>query len=75
MNTNFTERELNVIQHVMAESLYSEARKNWGSETIKYMMEIHNKLRMRDYCERHNVKYEDLTDEDYEAEYYERYEA
>ena len=46
----FTEKELN---------------KFLGSTTIVEMMTLANKMRYAEYCERHGIAYEDMTDEDF----------
>ena len=44
-----------------------------GSETIKEMPTLYNKLRHEEYCERRGIAYEEMTEEDfidaYEHEY------
>ena len=44
-----------------------------GSETIKEMRTLYNKLRYEEYCERRGITYEEMTEEDfidaYEHEY------
>ena len=44
-----------------------------GSETIKKMRTLYDKLRYEEYCERRGIKYEEMTEEDfidaYEHEY------
>lgn len=44
-----------------------------GSETIKEMRTLYDKLRYEDYCERRGITYEEMTEEDfidaYEHEY------
>lgn len=44
---------------------YSELNKHFGSETITEMQKLYSKLYYEGYCERHGVKYEDMTDDDY----------
>lgn len=73
-----TERELTIVQSVFEELLYrkySELNGYLGSETIKEMQKLYSKLSHREYCERHGIKYEDMTEFDFEAEYAERWEA
>ena len=45
-----------------------------GSETIKEMRTLYDKLRYEEYCERRGITYEEMTEEDfidaYEHEYY-----
>ena len=45
-----------------------------GSETIKDLKEIYSRLRYEDYCNKHGIKYEDMTDEDFEQAYREEWE-
>ena len=44
-----------------------------GSETIKEMRTLYDKLRYEEYCERRGIAYEEMTEEDfidaYEHEY------
>lgn len=44
-----------------------------GSETIKEMRTLYDKLRYEEYCERRGITYEEMTEEDfidaYEHEY------
>lgn len=50
---------------------YDELHAFIGSETIKRMQNLRGKLEYRGYCERHNIRYEDMTDEDFERAYFE----
>ena len=36
-----------------------------GSETIREMHSLYSKLRYDDYCKRHGIEYEDMTDWDF----------
>ena len=45
---------------------YKEQNKILGSETIKEMNNLYNHLKYEDYCKRHHIKYEDMTDIDFE---------
>ena len=40
-----------------------------GSETIRDMEEMYNRLRYEPYCKRHGIRYEDMTNDDYEMAY------
>ena len=53
---------------------YNELNTFMGSETITRMQQLHNKLYYEDYCNRHQIRYEDLTEADYEQAYYEKWE-
>lgn len=52
---------------------YGELNKFLGSITIEEMMKLRHKLEHEDYCDRHGIKYEDMTEEDFERAYEERY--
>lgn len=52
---------------------YGELNKFLGSITIEEMMKLRNKLEHEDYCDRHGIEYEDMTEEDFERAYEERY--
>ena len=61
------DRELTIIEGVLNEIIYDpDAWKTWGTMTVKELADIASKLRMRRYCEEHGIRYEDLTEEDYE---------
>lgn len=44
---------------------YAKLNSIIGSETIREMGKIAQKLRYEDYCERHNIEYEDMTEDDF----------
>ena len=67
-----TKEEKNVILAVFTELLnkpYSELNTFLGSETIKRMQELRSKLRFEDFCKERGIRYEDMTDEDFEDAY------
>lgn len=43
-----------------------------GSETIKEMKALQQKLYYSDYCKEHGIAYEDMTEDDFMQEYEER---
>ncbi len=64
-----TEREKRVVFAVFDDLLrlpYSELNRYVGSLTIEEMKEIYNKIRFEGYCEKHNIAYEDMTEDDRE---------
>ena len=46
---------------------YSELNMFLGSITIKEMQLLRLKLQYEDYCDRHGIQLEDMTDDDFEA--------
>lgn len=77
-NIKITERELEVMHGVLDELLhlkYDELNKTYGSETIKDMYHLWAKLGYRDYCEKYGVQYEDMTEDDFEQAYRDKWEA
>ena len=54
---------------------YKKLNSIFGTLTIEDMQLLHSKLHYNDYCERHGVKYEEMTDEDYIRAYEEEEEA
>lgn len=72
---NLTEAEVRTVLAVFSDCLrlkYSELNRFIGSEAIQNMQKLHSKLSHRDYCERHNIRFEDMTDEDFMQAYFER---
>lgn len=73
----FTDREVRTIKAVLNDLVLNfsddQLHKFIGSETIKEMKTLERKLHYADYCERHGIAYEDMTEEDqmyaYEEEY------
>jgi len=69
-----TKEEQAVVQAVFGELIIMgdrELNKFLGSITIKEMKNIYSKLHYAPYCERHGIRYEDMTDEDFEDAYFE----
>lgn len=73
-----TRREKAVVEHVLSELLmhkYQDLNLIFGTETIKEMQKLYGKLTYADFCERHGVAYEDMTEADYEQAYREKWES
>lgn len=74
-----TEKELNTVWQaftdVMMRFTDDELHKFMGSMTIDEMKELWGKLRYREYCEKHGITYEQMTEDDFEREYQEHYGA
>lgn len=49
-----------------------ELNRFMGSETIKDMKALQQKLHYYDYCQEHGITYEDMTEDDFIQEYEER---
>lgn len=49
-----------------------ELNRFMGSETIKEMKVLQQKLYYSDYCKEHGITYEDMTEDDFMQEYEER---
>ena len=71
-----TKKEKRVVLAVFGElnkKRDTELNMYLGSETIKEMRTLYNKLRNEEYCERRGIAYEEMTEEDfidaYEHEY------
>lgn len=80
MAYKFTRDDERLIEGVFGELLrmpYSKLNTILGSLTIQEVQNLHSRLHYNYYCERHGVKYEEMTDEDYirayEEEEEERY--
>ena len=65
--------EKKMLCGVLAEVLShtDELHKRFGSITIEEMDKLYWKLKFSDYCARHNINYEDMTEDDYMRYYYE----
>lgn len=71
-----TKKEKRVVLAVFGElnkKRDAELNMYLGSETIKEMRTLYDKLRYEEYCERRGITYEEMTEEDfidaYEHEY------
>ena len=74
----FTEEEMRTIKAVFDElhkMPFSDLNKVWGSMTCEEIGRLANKLYYNDYCERHGITYEDMTEGDFIDAYRERYEC
>ena len=71
-----TKQEKNVVMAVFStllEKSYSELNTFMGSITIQEMKNLYNCLKYEDYCQRHNVSYEDMTEDDFMQAYEEEH--
>lgn len=80
MAYNFNHGEERLVFVVLDELMkmgYKKLNSIFGTLTIEDMQLLHSKLHYNDYCERHGVKYEEMTEDDYirayEEEEEERY--
>ena len=63
-----TNREKVITEHVLLELLKQKEKtlnKMFGSETIKDIGNLYRKLYYSDYCEKNGIKFEDMTDADF----------
>lgn len=51
---------------------YSEINKFIGSETIKDMSKLYQELRYEWYCDKYNIRYDDMTEDDFIRAYEEK---
>lgn len=78
VRVNLTEDEKRTVLAVFDSLVkldYRELNKFLGSITIKEMQSLYSKLRYEPYCIRHNIRYENMTDDDYVDAYMEEMEA
>lgn len=71
---NLTANEKKTVLAVftaLMEKPYNELNNFLGSLTIQDMQELASKLRYEGYCERHGIRYEDMTDDDFMLAYIE----
>lgn len=73
MMTKEEQRTVLAVFEELVKMPYSDLNKFLGSTTIQEMAELYNKLRYADYCEEHGIEYEEMTDEDFEQYYNEKY--
>ena len=67
-----TQEDKNVVKAVFGELLrkpYNELNTFLGSYTIAEMGRVYSKLHHEPYCERHGIKFEDMTEDDFMLEY------
>lgn len=71
-----TEREVRTLKAVLYDLVTTfqdyELNRFMGSETIKDMKALQQKLYYYDYCQEHGIAYEDMTEDDFMQEYEER---
>lgn len=71
-----TNREVKTINAIINDltTTFTQAELHgfMGSETIKEMLTLQNKILHKDYCEDHLIAYEDMTEEDFLRGYEER---
>lgn len=53
----------------------NELNKWMGSQTIKQMGELAHRMRYNDYCVEHHMSVDEMTEDDYMRDYYDRYEG
>ena len=58
-------RTVLVVFEELSRKSYSELNTFLGSLTIKEMQTLCQKLRYEDYCERHGITYDEMTEEDF----------
>ena len=74
---NLTENEKRTVLAVFDSLVkldYGELNKFLGSITIMEMQSLYYKLHYEPYCIRHNIRYEDMTDDDFVDAYLEEME-
>ena len=73
-----TSKELRTVE-VVFDALLSMGDKRLnkflGSITIEEMRYLWHKLSYREYCEKHDISFEDMTDNDFMQAYFEKMEA
>ena len=60
-----------VVFHELLKLKYDELNKILGNLTIDEMQHLHSELRHEEYCERHHITYDEMTDDDFEDAYLE----
>lgn len=64
--------EINVLRNVLSEALWDrDIHKKFGGITIEEMNKLFVKFRYADYCERHGITFEEMTEDDFERAYFE----
>lgn len=74
----FTERQAKLIYWVFNELCKmptDDLRQLLGSAGATQASILASELRYYDYCKRNGIKYEDMTDEDYERAYHEEWDS
>lgn len=74
-----TNKEVRTLKAVLYDLVTTfqdyELNRFMGSETIKEMKALQQKLYYNDYCEEHDIVYEEMTEDDFMREYEERMEG
>lgn len=65
LNANEKRTVLAVFEGLL-EQPYSEINRFIGSITIREMQVLYAKLDAEEYCDRHHVRFENMTDDDFE---------
>lgn len=75
----FTEKEKKTVMAVFSSLVMShnstELNTFLGSETIKELYALYEKMKYEPYCERHGIRFEDMDEFDYEMAYREEWET
>lgn len=74
---NLTANEKRTVRAVFGELVkmrYADLNKVIGSSTIDEMHKLYSKLENEEYCDRHGITYEEMTDDDFINAYFEKYE-
>ena len=69
-----SDSEMKTVEIVMQELSnipYSELNMLFGSQTCKEIQVLGSKFRYADFCERHHIKYEDMSSDDFVTAYFE----
>lgn len=75
MNENEIALVKSVLNTLFSGFSHKELNCYFGSITIEQMRKLSEKLNHAEYCKRHGIRFEDMTESDYEAAYFEKYEA
>lgn len=76
ISMELTNKEVKTLKAVLYDLVTTfqddELNRFMGSETIKDMKVLQQKLHYYDYCKAHGIAYEDMTEDDFIQEYEER---
>lgn len=71
-----TAREATMVRSVLAELLMRPDVRTWvGSITIEDIQNLCSRMLYNDYCIKNNIRYEDMTDDDFMNAYFDKYEC
>ena len=74
--TEDDKRLMLIITHELLQLKQRDLLQMYGSRTIDEIHALHSKLEHEDFCKRHGIaRWEDMTADDYEREYCEKWEA